>query len=304
MPKKASTLKKKDFFKLDERGQAKELKKMAKRANVRLSLLEEKGQTNGVYTEVQKSLKKDGRANRKFYEGINYKSNNDIQSSFDKLNSFLSNNTSTLLGVQAQVKAKINNIIQNNGSVQMNDISHFTKQEQKYANRALAIIANGKLSKLEKADIENHAYKEAEFYNEGVGRDKNRFYRGIKFNSGDDLYNALQNEVHFLNSKVSTVEGATESDVKRINKFTEKGIKIPWGKEKEFYDFMSSKQFGDLSKFADSDQIAETYTDAREVGEDVKKINDAFSEFLKTNIDFSEVQERLKVAKWQKKLLH
>ena len=157
---------------------------------------------------------------------------------------------------------------------------------------------------LEKADIENHAYKEAEFYNEGVGRDKNRFYRGIKFNSGDDLYNALQNEVHFLNSKVSTVEGATESDVKRINKFTEKGIKIPWGKEKEFYDFMSSKQFGDLSKFADSDQIAETYTDAREVGEDVKKINDAFSEFLKTNIDFSEVQERLKVAKWQKKLLH
>ena len=66
--KKKSTPSASEFFKLSKTQQAKELKKMAKRANVRLSLLEEKDSITLAYRQAyQYNLEKDRESNR-FYE--------------------------------------------------------------------------------------------------------------------------------------------------------------------------------------------------------------------------------------------
>jgi hypothetical protein len=110
----------------------------------------------------------------------------------------------------------------------------------------------------------------------------------------------------FLNSKTATPQGYNKINVDRLETFKKKGIIIPEGKEQEFYDFLSSEQFANLGRFADSNQVVETFVDARKAKIDTEKINKAFTDYMNTeSMTWDEVQEKLKVAKWQKGgLLH
>ena len=88
MPK-AKKVDVKQFNSLSQAQQKKALKNLAKRANVRLSLLEEKGEKNQLYNYVSAFNKNQGREKNRFYEGVKYSSNKDIKETFNILSSFL-----------------------------------------------------------------------------------------------------------------------------------------------------------------------------------------------------------------------
>lgn len=292
------------FEKLTEKQQSLELKKMAKRANVRASLLEESGIVNTAYFQAQDYNFTKGKLKNRFYEGTKYESEKETKQAYEALSNFLSNQESTLGGVESQVQAKVHQLIEN-GNFDFKKFSGMSEKEKIYASKEASKTANKQLKDLEKEGLTKFAYEVANHYNETKGRDKNRFYMGGKFKKEKDVEIHLQNVEAFLKSKTATPEGYKQIAVDRLNAFREKGIDIPKGKEKEFYDFLSSEQFKNLGKYADSNQIIETYVDARNAGVDADNINDEFVSFMNEDLTFDEVQEKLHVAKWNKGgLLH
>lgn len=303
--KKKQTLSEQDFFNLPKSQQAKELKKMTKRANVRLSLLEEKDSINLAYREAyQYNIGKD-RENNRFYEGTNYKSANEIKQAYQAVSNFLENKGSTLKGIEQSVKERVqamtDKIFVKDGTyIDTNIINKMSEQEKRYASKYIAQASNKKLSELEKADIKQYAYELAKVFNKADGRDNNRFYRGIKFKNEQDLNAQLEEMIHFYNAKTSTVEGYKSTITNRIDAFKEKGVIIPKEREKEFFQFLASEEFKKFGERADSNQVVSTFNEARKIGKSVDEINNEFKKFLDTNITIDKVQEKLGVAKWTK----
>jgi hypothetical protein len=173
-------------------------------------------------------------------------------------------------------------------------------KELTYVAKESAKIANKRLGQLEKADIDYYAYGKAQHYNEATGRKNNRFYRGGKFDSKKDIMIHIQNVYGFLNSESSTPKGVKNIHDRRIETFRQKGLNIPKGKEEDFYNFLTSEQFTNLGKYADSNQVLDLFVDARNAKIDSDKINKEFEDYLNTDIDLDTVRERLKIAKWKK----
>lgn len=298
-----------EFKKMSFDEKKKELKRMAKRANVRIALLEEKGLKNDSYNFAIEYNK--DRKNNRFYEGVKYDNHKEIDKQFKALHNFLADKTSTLTGARQKVSDEIKDIVKR-GNLNINTFSKMSKQEKLYASSYASKLANTRLKSLENKMNSDDAYKGytkfayqlAEHYNNVNGREKNRYYTGTKFKNDNELETHLQEVGHFLSLPTSTVKGVNEIVNNRIKTFRNKGVKIDKGKEKEFIDFLSSKQFDKLKQYADSDQIIETFNEARDVGQEVDEINQAFIDFMNGELDFTEVQERLQVAKWQNKLFH
>lgn len=298
-----------EFKKMSFDEKKKELKRMAKRANVRLSLLEEKGVKNDSYNFAIEYNK--DRKNSRFYEGTKYDNHKEIDKQFKALHNFLGDKTTTLTGTRQKVGDDLKQRIKD-GTLNRNMFDKMSKQEKIYASQYASKIANSRLSSLEKKMNSDDSYKGytkfayqlAEHYNKVNGRDNNRYYTGTKFKNDSEINRHLEEVTHLLTLPTSTVKGVNNVVNKRIKTFRDKGIKIETGKEKEFLDFLSSKQFAKLGQLADSNQIIETFTEARKMQQDVDEINQAFIDFMDGELDFTEVQERLKVAKWQNKLFH
>ena len=289
--KSKKTISEKEFLKLSKTEQTKELKQLTKRANVRLSQLEEKDPINLAYTQAyQYNLEQDRDKNR-FAEKTNYKTD-EIKQTFKAVSNFLNNKSSTLKGVQENTGDIINNMVKS-GNIDESVIAKMTTQEQKYASKYIAQASNKKLSDLEKADIKQYAYAMAKYYNKADGRKNNRFYRGTKFTNEEKLQTNLENMIHFFNSKTSTEKGYKETILNRLDHFRERGVYIPTDKEYEFFQFLGSEEFKKMRGRADSNQVIENYLEARNEGKDVEEINDAFKEFLDTDMTFDQMEEKL-----------
>lgn len=302
--KAKKTINKKEFERLSQEQQVKELKKMAKRANVRASLLEESGIVNKIYYEAEDYNLEQGRIKNRFYEGIKYKTAQEIKEAYTAVTNFLNNKLSTLGGIQKEVDNKVENLIKK-GQFDYNTLKSMTEKEKTYVSKKASSIANKRLGELEKQGINYYAYSIAGHYNESEGRKNNRFYRGGKFDTEKNLDIHIQNVFAFLNSKSSTPQGVKDIHNDRLNKFKEKGVNIPKGKEKDFFEFLSSAQFKKMGAMEDSNQLIETYVDARNAGHDAEEINLEFQEYLNNDLSLDEVQERLGIAKWQQGgLLH
>lgn len=303
--KAKKALNKRQFNSLSQEQQAKELKKMAKRANVRASLIEETGIQTQAYYEAQDYNLEQGRLKNRFYEGTKqYKTKKDIQEAYTALTNFLNDKKSTLGGVKKEVQNKVQDLIQK-GQFDHETVKGMSDKEIIYATQEASKQANKQLRRLEKEGLTKFAYEVADHYNKAKGRPNNRFYQGGKYKNIKDAIIHIQNVSNFLHSKTATPEGYKQIAIDRLNKFREKGINIPQGKEKEFYDFLSSEQFRNLGKYADSNQVIETFVDARNAGIDAEMIDREFREFMNADMTFDEVQEKLNVAKWnQGGLLH
>ena len=303
----------KEFNSLSQTQQKKALKNLAKRANVRLSLLEEKGEINQLYKYVDTFNKNQGREKNRFYEGIKY-SGKEIKETFNILSSFLNDELSTLGGVKHTIQNNIKGIIKK-GNIDADFIKKLPRQEKIYAVKELAKKSNSRLRSLEKAEYLKGAYNTAKEYN--ADRNKNRYYTGTNFAKGE-MNKQIDSMVDFLNQKTSTVRYNRKIDKQRfktfIDKFKEKGLEeslkqrgIEFNKTtaKEFNNFLKSKQFDTLAKYGDSETVLETFFIARNKGIELEEISDAFSKFLNENIGLDEVQERLKIAEWEEGgLLH
>ena len=307
MPK-AKKVDVKQFNSLSQAQQKKALKNLAKRANVRLSLLEEKGEKNQLYNYVSAFNKNQGREKNRFYEGVKYSTNKDIKETFNILSSFLNNDLSTLSGVKHTIQDNIKNIIKK-GEIDADYIKKLPEQEKIYAVKELAKKSNSRLRNLEKAEYIKGAYNTAKQYN--ADRPKNRYYTGSRFGKGE-INRQIDSMVDFLNQKTSTVRYNRKIDKQRFNTFIDKfkkagldkklkqrGISFDKTTSKDFNDFLKSKQFDALSRFGSSEQIIETFFIARNKNIDLEEIAKAFDKYLNENIGLDEVQERLKIAEWE-----
>jgi hypothetical protein len=284
---------------LSKTQQVKELKKMTKRANVRLSLLEEKDTITLAYRQAYQYNLENDRDNNRFYEGTKYTSKQDIEQAYKAVTSFLDNKSSTLKGIQENVKDIIDNMT-NNNYIDNRIINKMSPQEQRYASKYIAQASNKKIKDLEKNNITQYAYGLAETYNKAEGRKNNSFYRGINFTNNEELKQHLDNMIHFYNAKTSTPQGYKESIQTRLDAFREKGVIIPKDREYEFFQFLSSNEFKKMGSRIDSKQVASTFNEARNLGQDIEEINQAFRDFLDTDMTFDQVQEKLGTAKWMK----
>lgn len=311
--KKKQTLSENDFFNLPKSQQAKELKKMTKRANVRLSLLEEKDSINLAYRQAYQYNLSNDRINNRFYEGTNYKSSNEIKQAYEAVSNFLENKGSTLKGIEQGVKETLQpmfeKIYSKDGTyIDQNIISKMSYQEKLYASKYIAQASNKRLAELEKNDINQYAYELAKHYNEKLQkRDKNRYYRGLNFKNEEALNAHLEEMILFYNAKTSTVAGYQDSVVRRLDTFREKGVNIPNNKEseKDFFDFMSSEEYKNYIKNLDSEQVAKLYQEARNKGKTVEEINKKFQDYQDGRLkSIDQVQEKLGVAPWVKETKH
>ena len=160
-----------------------------------------------------------------------------------------------------------NNIVRKYES--FNPYKSASAEELNSVRRTLAKRANQRIVRLERSysSITGESYASygaidyAKDYLQKIGR--NRFSE--KKDYSDD-FNLLRREIlqlqKFLSSESSTVYGQREIEQKRIKTFESKGIRFSGNKE--FYDFLNSKDFADLAKQIDSDKIVEYYDLARE----------------------------------------
>lgn len=307
--KSKKTMSENEFMQLSKIEQAKELKKLTKRANVRLSLLEEKDSINLAYRQAyQYNMSQDRESNR-FYEGTNYKSSSDIKNAFKSVSNFLENKASTLKGVSENVKEAIQPMldkifVKDGQYIDRRVIDKMNPQEKRYASKLLAQATNKKLAELEKNDIKQYAYEMAQHYNEKVmKRSKNRFFRGLNFKNDNDVEAQLDEMIHFYNAKTSTVAGYEESITNRLNSFREKGVEIPKDKEaeKQFFDFLSSAEFKNYIKDLDSEQVVSTFIEARNIRKTVVEINEKYKLYRDGIITGDVVRTQLGLPHWQPK---
>ena len=293
----------KKFTTLSQSEQIQELKKMSKRANVRLALLEKENEQNTAYNLAKSFNEGLGRKKNRFFEGTKYNNQDDILNMYSVLSTFLNDSKSTLKGVKQETQKNMKNLLENS-KFDYEKLKGMTEKEMKYASQYLSKVANRRLKKLEENNYKYHAYEQAEYYNKSIKRKNNRFYTGLKFENKKDLVKHLQNVGNFINKKGSTIKGVEETLNRTVKAFRKKGVEIKEGQEKEFIDFLSSEQFKAMSKYADSNQVIETWVNARNVNDDVEDINNAFNDFIDGNIYFDEVQERLNIAEWNGELLN
>jgi hypothetical protein len=302
--KKKGTISESEFFQLSKSQQAKELKKLTKRANVRLSLLEEKETLNLAYRQAYQYNMNQDRSNNRFYEGTNYKSSNDIKNAFKSVSNFLENKASTLKGIEQSVRETLQPnmdklYIKGGVYIDPNIINKMSPQEKRYASKIIAQASNKKLADLEKNDIKQYAYELAQHFNEKVEKRKtNRYYRGINFKNDEDLNTQLDEMIHFFNAKTSTVEGYKTSIETRLDAFRGKGLNIPKDREKEFFQFMASDEFKKMGKEYDSSQVANLVNEARNKGYDIEDLKTRFQTYLDKTITFDKIQEDFGITPW------
>ena len=204
----------------------------------------------------------------------------------------------------ASMKTKYDYKIRKGSYQDINPYMIETGYELAKIRRTLAKRANQRLVRLERATSfvtgESYAsYGAASYaydYLEKIG--KKRFNENLSYT---DNFTTLRREIlilqKFLNAPSSTVEGQRKIEEYRIKTFEKK--KIKFASNKEFYDFLNSADYGDITKQFDSDKIVEYYDLARKSMSD-KEVKDILSKAVedmrnKENYSLKDLQKALKI---------
>ena len=283
----------KQFNRMKKSSQIKYIKKISATANNRIKTIEKNGLSSQSFSyTIAKNYNED--FNRKGFGISKNASQEEINNTFNKLKYFLNADDSTSKGIEKNIRKQVKEDVANH-LVDNNYLKNVNGKEKEYKQKALNDIANERLRVLENNKIDKFAYSQVKQYTKAMGYKETRFKKVDKKHER----NNFEHLVNFLNAKSSTLKGLKDTYDKRIETFRNKGVDIPNGREKEFFDFLSSEQFKTLAMRADSNQVIKTFNEARKLGEEVNDINKAFQDFLTKNITFDVVQERLNVAEWK-----
>lgn len=174
--------------------------------------------------------------------------------------------------------------------VDYSEIRKMSHQEKVELSKRLSKVANQRLRTLEKNNVDYYAYASAKHFLDSTN--KKRFYQGSKFSSEKELNAQLQELEYFLNAKTSTMRGLEAVEFKRIETFREK-YDVNLENEDSFVSFLKSKELTAMKKYADSNQILETFARAVDDGKSEEEIFNEFQDFMQTEKTFDEVQEIL-----------
>lgn len=133
-----------------------------------------------------------------------------------------------------------------------------------------------------------------------------RFFRTAGKNMTDFQVERAWNEVNaFLDAESSTLTGirkimkeVRERVENRLNEFREKEdfLDLKSIDEKQFYNFLHSKQFKNMRTLIDSDILIEDFNDALKEGTSFEELMEDYEEYLSKELTFSEMQQRRRYA--------
>lgn len=286
-----------DFMKQSFTEKINTVKSLTKRANVRLKALEDKGLTDLESYQVASIHNSDnGKISNRYYQGGKYESEKDVVEMFNNVNTFLENKSSTLGGVDKSINESIHKQLDLDGKINVNYIDSLTNTEKKYANKALADIANTRIKEINDRGLRSKPLDIAKQYNEEMGMKSGKFTKRNLSSKKLDIN--LQKMTAFINSNGSIANKIQERRDKTINTFRKNGIKIADKDIDNFFDFLSSERFSNIRKNVDSGQIIESFVDALNKEIFIDEINNAFDEFKDGDMKYDELLERLGTAPW------
>lgn len=169
------------------------------------------------------------------------------------------------------------------------------KEVQKLAKRA-----NVRLLTMEKANKKSHSYKRVEIFLNKENRP--RFYEGKKYDSNDTLNRQIMLLKDFLSSPDSTLTGMKKRGITAMeNRFKEKGIDAK--NTNKIYEFLHSSEWRTIKGRKDSSTLIEMYDIMLEKKYSTEEIENAFQDYLLTEITDEEVSKKWLNARKRGKLL-
>ena len=259
-----------------------EYAKLAKRANTRLKALEDNGILNNAYkTALNFTNEKNRFTQSKKLSG------KELDIAYRAVENFLNDKESKLKNNKTRniEYEKVDNKI----VIDSNLVNNISENNLNNELRRLTKIANSRIERLEKEQARTNREIHSLEKVKGMLNGKNRFYTGTKYTKKQAI-ETLHKLEKFLNYRTSTITGLHNLDDEKIQYFEEMtGIKIK--SRKDFWDFLSSSQFKNMSKYADSNQIVEDFVQAMDEGFSLDEIAKTYNEFENTNITFDQVAE-------------
>ena len=163
-----------------------------------------------------------------------------------------------------------------------------TMEELVKVRRQLAKVMNQRMVRLEntKSSVTGEAYTfgaydiMSDYLQE---RDRNRFSEVLnpKGMTKEDIQKEIRVLQGFEEMKSSQISGMKSIEKKRIETLKDSGLHEEVVKTKDFYDFLNSSTFKELSEHLDSEKLVEEYDKAAARGISKKKIVQSLNKYVK-----------------------
>lgn len=274
-----------------------ENKRLAKKANRRMSLQEDNERYERGYQKAQQFLGEKSR----FYTGENYTSQREIRKANTALKKYLSTETTTKTGYENALKNGVFDRQNNRIKYYDFDMASSLSYDDKLAlYQKGAKTANKRMDLLENNEHTKFAYSKAETFTKSAFN-KDRFYTGKLFESEQKLDRAIQHLYEFLNSRSSTLSGIKAIDRQRVASIidNDNGVEIEQKDSDKLYDFLQEKQFKALVKYGDSATVMEDFVLALKEGFSKEEIMKDFEKWTSEEKTIDELEEKWKIERYK-----
>lgn len=167
------------------------------------------------------------------------------------------------------------------------------------AVEGLADVANKRLTRLEKTGMTQYAYKRlAKLQN----KERPRFAKRI---SEENLTATLNQLEDFLNRPTSTVTGARKAHARAVSELKHdrmtgegvfmRGLEIDYENQNDFFDFLKSEEYKNMSKLIASEDLQEFFLDV--YGEiPLETLKTLFNDFQNFKFGWNEIYSEIERA--------
>ena len=167
------------------------------------------------------------------------------------------------------------------------------------AVEGLADVANKRLTRLEKTGMTQYAYKRLAKLQD---KERPRFAKSI---SEENLTATLNQLEDFLNRPTSTVTGARKAHARAVSelkkdRMTEEGVfmrglEIDYENQNDFFDFLKSEEYKNMSKLIASEDLQEFFLDVH--GEiPLETLKTLFNDFQNFKFGWNEIYSEIERA--------
>ena len=281
-------------------GLEKAFKKNVATLNNRIKSLDKVGYNNDVIEEIKEYNAKQGRWNGKFSSATKNKTIEELKKENDFIVEKLHNNMTTLRGNDNDFKQRINKLIildsknktgKDGYYIDDDYIEMLSDRQKKILLDKQIQIANKRIKELNKHDIENKEVNQLKVYNlENNKKELKKFYSDYNKN---DLEEYLKFVTSFNQHKSTNVEKRLKAQDKTLERFKEKGLNIPKGKEQEFFNFLDSGLYSALKDVEESEKVIDLAYQLIENDVDISQLNKKFEEYFSKQLTSQSVSKKI-----------
>lgn len=172
-------------------------------------------------------------------------------------------------------------------------------EQLKQAVENLTDVANKRLTRLEKTGLTQYAYKRLAKLQD---KEKPRFVKTVSYENLTATLNQLED---FLNRPTSTVTGARKAHVRAVSELKKdrvtdegifmRGLEIDYENQNDFFDFLKSEEYKNMSKLIASEDLQEFFLDVH--GEiPTETLKTLFNDFQNFKFGWNEIYSEIEHA--------